>query len=75
MVTPWGSRGTYLAFPGHVVRLESAAVERNQEAGAAISVCQGHFRNAHLLAGRLCASDVSKGNRSSEEWGDWRRRG
>jgi hypothetical protein len=43
---------SYLALPGHVVGLEPAAIEGNQQVGAAVSVLHGDFGIAHLLAGR-----------------------
>lgn len=45
---------SYLTLPRHVVGVDSASVQRDQEAGAVISVCQWQSRIAHLLAGRLC---------------------
>lgn len=48
-----GIGSTYLALPGQVVGLESAVVEWDEEVGAAVSVWEGQFRIAHLLAGSL----------------------
>jgi len=49
--------GSYLAFPGHVVGFVAAAVEGDEEVGAAVAVGEGKFGVGHLFAGRRCAAN------------------
>lgn len=41
---------TYLALPRHVVRVLAAPVERDEQVGAGVAVCDGQAGLAHLLA-------------------------
>lgn len=45
---------SYLTLPRQVVCLVPTPVEGDQKVGAAVSVCHGELRIAHLLAGRSC---------------------
>jgi hypothetical protein len=53
-----GSEGvgrlSYLALPGQVVFVVSAAVQRDQEVGAGVSVSEGESGIGHFLAGSSC---------------------
>jgi hypothetical protein len=57
-----GSEGvgesSYLALPGKVVLVVSAAVQRDQEVGAGVSVGDGKSCVRHLLAGSSCRFDI-----------------
>lgn len=45
---------SYLALPGKVVLVVSAAVQRDQEVGAGVSVGDGKSCVGHFLAGSSC---------------------
>ena len=47
-------RLSYLALPGQVVLVVSAAVQRDQEVGAGVSVLDGKSCVGHFLAGSSC---------------------
>lgn len=45
---------TYLTLPRQVVRVDAAAVEGDEQVGAAVTVRNGQFGGGHFLAGRAC---------------------
>jgi hypothetical protein len=44
---PYREGKTYLAFPRQVVFFEAAAVQRDQEVGATVPVCDGEAGGGH----------------------------
>ena len=48
---------SYLALPGQVVLVVSAAVQRDQEVGAGVSVGNGKTGVGHLLARGSCEKE------------------
>lgn len=49
---------SYLALPGQVVFVVSAAVQRDQEVGAGVSVSEGKSGIGHFLAGSSCRFEI-----------------